>query len=155
MGGLCLCLSLAAMTVGCAGVKPMGDGTGGRGVNGGQGGNAVVVMRCNGPNGLCTDFPTSPIVDNGAPTNTCSAPSGAGPCIMEPEDGTLFPNNWLRPRVSVQGIAGPMKITVHSDQEVNDLVVYASSTTWTMRGYEEVTTASCHSPGPCGTGLSG
>ena len=107
--------------------NPDGPASGDAGDGGGHG-----VALCTGPNGLCTDFPPSPIVEPGVSTSICSAPSGPGPCIVEPENGSLFPNNWLRPRVSVQGIAGPMKITVHSDQEVNDLVVYASSTTWTM-----------------------
>lgn len=51
---------------------------------------------------------------------------------MEPQDGTLFPSNWLRPRVTAQGLSGPMKITFHSDNEANDLVVYAAASTWTM-----------------------
>jgi hypothetical protein len=127
-------LLLAATGFGCAGVKPMGTagvgGSGGGGVRpGGQGGAPV---RCSGPNGLCTDFPTAPIVEMGASTSTCSSPSGTGPCVTEPEDGTLFPNNWLRPRFSVQGAGGPMKITLHSDKESNDLTVYTAGNNWQM-----------------------
>ena len=124
---------LMAIGAGCAGVKNSPDGTGGTGGRPtGLGGHGVVQMKCSGPNGLCTDFPTEPLVDPGVATNICSAPSGSGPCILEPEDGSLFPNNWLRPRVSVQGMAGPMKITVHSDKETNDLVVYTASNNWKM-----------------------
>jgi hypothetical protein len=127
---------LMAIGAGCAGVKTPVGGSGGNGgtpVGGGLGGHGVVQMKCNGPNGLCTDFPTDPIVDPGVATNICAAPAGSGgPCILEPEDGSLFPSNWLRPRVSVQGLSGPMKITVHSDKETNDLVVYTASNTWTM-----------------------
>jgi hypothetical protein len=90
------------------------------------------IPGCTGPGGKCTDFPVDPIVDPGVSINLCAAPTGAGPCIMEPQDGTLFPANWLRPRVTAQGLSGPMKIIVHSDNEANDLVVYASSNTWTM-----------------------
>ncbi len=126
--GACL---LVAIGSGCAGVKGA-DGAGGTtGVHTGAGGRPAPV-RCSGPNGLCTDFPTDPLVDPGISTSVCSAPSGAGPCIVEPQDGSLFPNNWLRPRVNVQGISGPMKITIHSDKETNDLVAYSASNIWTM-----------------------
>jgi hypothetical protein len=101
---------------------------------GGEGGAADADggAACTGPNGLCTDFPPAPIVESGASTGTCAAPSGAGPCIREPEEGSLFPRNWLRPRVSVQGAAGSLKITVHSDREANDLVVYTTDSNWKM-----------------------
>ena len=37
----------------------------------------------------------------GAPQIFSGTPSpGGGPCLYEPQDGTLFPNNWLRPRFS-------------------------------------------------------
>jgi hypothetical protein len=49
----------------------------------------------------------------------------AGPCIIEPEPGSLFPRNWLRPRLNLQTGAktGRFQITVRADREVNDLVV--------------------------------
>jgi hypothetical protein len=125
-------LLLVAIGSGCAGVKGPGSGAaGGTGVNGGAGGRPAPV-QCTGPNGLCTDFPADPLVDQGVSQSICAAPSGSGPCIIEPQDGSLFPNNWLRPRVNVQGISGPMKITIHSDREVNQLVAYSASNVWTM-----------------------
>ncbi|HET6148596.1 MAG TPA: hypothetical protein VFH68_13765 [Polyangia bacterium] len=127
-----LLLGLAAIGSGCAGVKQNAGGVGGSGAHPGTGGRGVPVQPCRGPNGLCEDFPTAPIVDSGASTNICNAPSGNGPCITEPEDGSLFPNNWLRPRVSVQGVGGPMKITFHSERETNDLVVYTTANNWKM-----------------------
>ena len=48
------------------------------------------------------------------------------PCVTEPEDGALFPNNWLRPRVRVPGSTGALKITFHADMEANDLVAYTT-----------------------------
>ena len=130
-------LFLIATAYGCAGVKAGGDpntgagGNGGSGVHPGAGGH--IVQRCSGPNGLCTDFPTDPIVDPGVATNFCNSPSSSsGPCIIEPQDGSLFPSNWLRPRVNAQGLSGPMKVTVHSDKEANDLVVYTASNVWAM-----------------------
>src|SRR5690349_4963463 len=52
----------------------------------------------------CTDFPADTIMGDGVPADAPSRftadASGAGPCITEPQDGSLFPANWLRPRVS-------------------------------------------------------
>ena len=59
-------------------------------------------------------------------------PSGNGPCVTEPEDGSLFPNNWLPPRVHVPGNSGYLKITFHADMESTDLVVYAQGDSWTL-----------------------
>jgi hypothetical protein len=101
------------------------------GADGGGSGDAGGAP-CTGPGGLCTDFPDAPIVDPGVSTDLCTAPTGPGPCIVEPQNGTLFPNNWLRPRVNVQGLSGSMKITFHSDREAHDLVVYTGASTWTM-----------------------
>jgi hypothetical protein len=84
----------------------------------------------------CTDFPADPIIDDGTPA---SAPglftqpaAGAGPCILEPEDGTLLPATWLRPRVHVSGAASVYQITFHADIERNDLVAYTTRDTWIL-----------------------
>jgi hypothetical protein len=98
----------------------------------------VPVKPCTG---LCNDFPSAPLVTGGAPAGAPSmfagagagGGTGAGPCITEPEDGTLLPNNWLRPRVKVSAPGAPLlQITVHSSKEASDLVVYTASDTWTM-----------------------
>ena len=50
----------------------------------------------------------------------CSPAAGtaAGPCITEPENGTLLPNNWLRPRVKVRAPGATLlEIRFHSDKE--------------------------------------
>jgi hypothetical protein len=52
--------------------------------------------------------------------------------VTEPEDGALFPSNWLQPRVRVPGSTGLLKITFHADREANDLVAYASGETWSL-----------------------
>jgi hypothetical protein len=82
----------------------------------------------------CTDFPSAPIIDSGAPSNAPSQfsgnPSGTGPCVTEPEDGSLFPYNWLRPRIKWTGSSGLMQITMHADIEANDLVAYTTSDHW-------------------------
>jgi WD40 repeat protein len=133
-------LAVALAGLGCAGVKPNRSsstgagasvGSSGTGAGAGTGPGAVVMpASCNGP---CTDFPSDPINTNipAVDPGMFGTPSGAGPCVTEPEDGSLFPNNWLRPRVRVPG-ATYMKITVHADLEANDLVAYASGETWKM-----------------------
>jgi hypothetical protein len=85
------------------------------------------------------DFPAAPIVDTGAPAD---APAlfavadgpGTGPCLVEPEVGALFPDNWLRPRFSLVAAAGQtlFEIRLHTSAQANDLVVYSTSGRWTM-----------------------
>src|SRR4029079_18212988 len=59
-------------------------------------------------------------------------PSPGGPCVTEPEDGALFPNNWLPPRVRGLGSTDVLKITVHADNQANDLVAYTSGESWAL-----------------------
>jgi len=105
----------------------------GAGGHGGAG-TTVVIQPCNG---TCTDFPAAPIVTGGAPSNAATMFGGSGtaaaPCLTEPEDGSLFPNNWLRPRVKVSAPgAKVMEIRFHADKEANDLVVYTAQDSWAM-----------------------
>jgi WD40-like Beta Propeller Repeat len=115
--------------------------TGGRtGTDGGAGGSGPT--QCN----PCTDFPPTPIVDmppggSSPPSDvsTTFGPSGSGsstggPCLLDPEDGSLYPRNWLRPRFEVSPGAGEdvFEIRLHADIEANDLVVYTTATVWTM-----------------------
>ena len=51
--------------------------------------------------------------------------------MTEPEDGALFPNNWLRPRVRVPGRRAS-QITFHSDMEANNLVAYTTNESWAL-----------------------
>jgi hypothetical protein len=92
---------------------------------------------------LCTDLPTTHYIDtsNGAttPPNAESQFSGTpattgGPCILEPSDGTLIPQNWLRPRIRFTPGAGQtlFQIRIHADNQANDLYVYTTNTTWTL-----------------------
>jgi hypothetical protein len=141
-------LGLAGLlaAVGCAGVKPIqtasgsggSKGTGGIGPGGTTGtGGTITPTGCNG---TCTDFePTAnnpnPIFQEGVPTSVTGmfgTPSGNGPCITEPEEGSLFPNNWLPPRVHVPGNAGYLKITFHAGMESTDLVAYAQGDSWAL-----------------------
>ncbi len=105
------------------------------------------VAVCN----PCNDFPSAPVLDGPsdggggepvvgpAPTNSPTLfgatgdPTG-GPCVFEPEVGTLFPNNWLRARFRYVIPTGQnlFEIRVHAAREANDLVVYTRSDRWTM-----------------------
>ncbi len=98
------------------------------------------VVPCAGP---CTDFPAQPLIDPKAmlpvPANAAqifgvAGGSADGPCVFEPEPSALFPRNWLRPRVNFIRIPGHdvFEIRVHSEREVNDLVVYTTNVPWYM-----------------------
>jgi hypothetical protein len=105
----------------------------------------------------CNDFSASPgatcsggacvVIGTGA---TSGAPglfgasgsgSSGGPCLIEPQDGTLFPNGgtdgtgWLQPRVEFAPTSTSQslfEIRFHSDVEANDLVVYTTNTFWPL-----------------------
>jgi len=116
---------------GSTGSMPM-IGVGGHGGAGGS--TTVVVQPCSGK---CTDFPSAPIVTGGAPSNAATTFGGSGaataPCLTEPEDGSLFPNNWLRPRVKVSAPGATLlEIRFHAAMEANDLVVYTAQDSWAM-----------------------
>jgi hypothetical protein len=159
--GACFCLVFFGVLAGCAGAKvgivPNG-GDGGRGGGGNAGSFGPTIdldakaptppvpvdqgaapIACDKPT-ACADFQSSPINDPKSPTaipsNPASqfsgSPSGSGPCVTEPEDGSLFPYNWTRPRIKWTGVSGLVKITVHADIEANDLVVYTTADNWIM-----------------------
>jgi hypothetical protein len=151
-------LSLAAasaLALACANVNGASTGAAGAsGSNGGAGGAAAAIgvggagnAGAGGAGGAiapacdsaCPDFPKDPLIDMGLAPDVPGkfvgfAPIGPGPCITEPEDGALYPNNWLRPRVKWKGAApGTLtEIRFHADKEMNDLVAYTTSSTWTM-----------------------
>jgi len=147
--------SLVVAAFGACSAGSGGSGSGVRGSGGatGSGGSSELLVPTagttslgvgdgNGDGGLtpscdhCTDFPTAPILDTGVPANAAdqftTAASGTGPCITEPQDGSLFPSNWLRPRVKFNGSGALFQITFHADREVNDLVAYTTSKSWAM-----------------------
>ena len=106
-------------------------------IDGGPGPDAP--PNTNGP--PYHDFPSAPILDVGVPANIpelMNVPSGisAGPCLAEPQFGTLFPNNFLRPRFKLVPPANQniFEIRLHADDEANDLVVYTKNPLWTIPG---------------------
>ena len=128
--GLALVLSLAA----CG--RHTGDGNGTDGNSGDSG--ALGPDAFAGP---WTDFPGTPVIDPSAPPGAAglfgSASVGgaaAGPCLVEPEVGTLYPQNWLRPRFSWMPSAGEnlFELTLMAANETQPLIVYTAASTWTM-----------------------
>lgn len=133
-------------------VLPQGEGGGTTLTLEGGGTTATATMGdCNALkracSSNCTDFPSTPVIDSPpsdageltTPTNaasyfTAAAGSGAGPCIVDPVDGTLIPQNWLRPRFRVIPAAGQnlFQITLTSTRQANPYVIYTANTSWTM-----------------------
>lgn len=116
------------------------------GTNGGQGGTGYGGPTTSLPPlmrtceiGQCTDFPEAPIFDDvdksvaalfGEPSEMM--PSNL--CLLEPQDDSLFPANWIRPRFrfSTSGNEDVFEIRLHADRQKYDLVVYTKKTIWTM-----------------------
>jgi hypothetical protein len=76
-------------------------------------------------------------VPGNAPTLFGPTSQGArsgGPCIIEPGSNALLPRNWLRPLFRWNAPSGQnlFELRVHAANQDSDLVVYTTSTSWTM-----------------------
>ena len=120
------------------GTAPVTKGGSDGGVSTGAGNVGAVPASC-APS--CADFPPDPILTAGVPADARtmfgapgSGSQGTGPCLSDPQSGTLFPSNWLRPRFNFSAPPDQdlYEIRLHSDREKNDLIVYTDATTWTM-----------------------
>lgn len=85
------------------------------------------------------DFPAEPIIVAGAPANSptlfgAAGATSGGPCLADPEPGTLFPDNWLRPRFTwvPSGSENLFELRVTAQNQGNALVVYTTMPSWTM-----------------------
>ncbi len=97
-------------------------------------------------NSVFADFPSAPVIDApdagpSAPPNSAQlfgAPSqgaqSGGPCLIEPEIGSLYPKNWLRPRFrwAAGGGSNLFELRLSVANQTNELVVYTAATEWTM-----------------------
>jgi Tol biopolymer transport system component len=92
------------------------------------------------PTGPVTDFP-APVLDGTAPTNSpmlfgpvSQGATSGGPCLVEPENDVVYPQNWLRPRFTWNAASGEnlFELRLHVANQIDDLVVYTTNTTWTM-----------------------
>jgi hypothetical protein len=142
IGSLTSAIGFLALALGCAGVKQGSSGTGGSGNAsglGGFGGSGMMVTPCTGPNGLCNDFTADPMpVGSNVPGNAAAifgvagTGSNGGPCLIEPQENTLFPRNWLRPRFRFTAGQGLYEIRLNAPNQQYEQVVYTTDTTWTM-----------------------
>jgi hypothetical protein len=123
-----------------------GDG-GGSGTLFGDGAVVPEEAGFTGPlPGPFGDLPATPILD--MPDGGAAAPAGSpqlfgppsqgaqsgGPCLVEPEVGALYPNNWLRPRFAwtTPNSESLFELRIHADNQTSDLVVYTTQMQWTM-----------------------
>ena len=144
-------LLLAACAAGGGSGKQQGQG--GAGTSGDGAGGLMFPTGSGGSGGIfdpgpicnpCEDFPKAPIFDTaGAPPpgnspelfgDPSNSSGSGGPCLIEPPLGALFPKNWVRPRFRFTPPSGQslFEIRLHADIETNDLVVYTTSSQWTM-----------------------
>ncbi|HEX8790539.1 MAG TPA: hypothetical protein VF765_06275 [Polyangiaceae bacterium] len=121
-------------------------GSEGGGDTGGEGGPCLFCAEGGDGYLVYGDFPPQPILD--MPDAGAAAPPNAGqlfggpsqgaqsggPCLIEPEVGSLYPKNWLRPRFSWIAANGEnlFELRLHVANQSNDLVVYTTQTQWTM-----------------------
>jgi len=92
--------------------------------------------------GQCSDFPATPILDTGVPSNAPSLFTGTtftgSLCLLEPQlsangqEGAMIPANWVRPRFHIAPTTGIdlFEIRIHSEAEKNDLLVYTTQTSY-------------------------
>jgi hypothetical protein len=165
LSGLVLASACSAGKAGTSS-RPVGGsgaatGSGGNGLNPGGGGAGSLIFTQPDPDsgagvdpdpgnpniihpicgtGMCTDFPTQPIVGDGVPANAAALfgdPANftaGGLCALEPQlsagtkQGAMLPANWVRPRFRVAAPAGIdlLEIRLHSPVEKNDLVAYTT-----------------------------
>ncbi len=155
---LALFVSPSCLLLACAGVKsaPTGGTAAAGGTTGTTGSGGSLAMGAggsfetgaggsSGPPGCpggCGDFAGGPYGPDGttalpadaAQTFAGSAAGSGGPCLLEPQEGTLLPNNWLRPRFSwtSTGTGDLYELHVTAPNQNADLIVYTDKTSWTM-----------------------
>jgi hypothetical protein len=92
-------------------------------------------VSCSGGDCVIVDT-TGPGAVPASPASLFSSPStSGGPCLVEPQDGTMFPNGWTRPRISYAPASSSQnvfQVRLHSDVEDADLVVYTTATNYTL-----------------------
>jgi hypothetical protein len=138
-----------SLVLGCAGVKQNDSTTGSGGGSGASTGNGGSTGTGGGGanpppstcNGACDDFAGGPFGPDGTSGSVMSGwaqifsgsgSSSGGPCLYEPQNGTLFPSNWLRPRFSWTATGDLYELRVSAANQTDDLIVYTDQTSWTM-----------------------
>ncbi len=110
-------------------INPFGDG--GDGSDGGPStfsdfGDPIVVSGDGGAGAPANSEQLFGAADAGA--------ASGGPCLIEPEIGSLYPHNWLRPRFHWIAANGEnlFEVRLHAPNQTKDLLVYTTDTMWTM-----------------------
>jgi hypothetical protein len=129
-------------SAGAAGTSTVGTGgtigVGGSGTAGSTTTLPPLSRTCD--SGTCTDFPEAPLTDGAPPANAAERfgaaanSTSSGICLIEPQDDTLFPANWIRPRFRFSAAGGEdlFEIRLHAEREKYDLVVHTTNKIWTM-----------------------
>jgi mono/diheme cytochrome c family protein len=106
------------------------------------------------PNTTRDDF-ANPVLDVGVPSNAqqlfgAADRSGLGPCLFEPEVGSLFPNNWLplRFRFTTNNQENLYQITLVVPNEVHPLIIYTAASGYVLSNgtWGVITAASAGAP---------
>jgi hypothetical protein len=147
--GLGVALSAAALGVACGNSGGSGFGSP-PGAEGGVDASTVPEGAAsdsrlpNFDSGFFDDFPTTPIVQKGLPSDIAmqfgASGTGAPPCLSEPPTNAMVPRDWtplfMEYAAPSVGDAAPdanvfeIKLTV--DNQAHPLLAYVSTTTWTL-----------------------
>jgi hypothetical protein len=115
-------------------------------------------------------FPEAPVIEGDAPQNAralfemapANAVLAAAPCVITPEEGTIYPRNWLRPRVEftpvalhdlyeivfrVQGLERPLRVYTTTPETTLSASLWNSLRTHVVDEPVEVTIRSAHTSG--------
>lgn len=115
----------------------VGAGSGLGGIEGGDNAlgiptNVILKPQCDAdcPGFSDPDDPTQPwvVVDgtvSDADRATLDAGGGAGLCISEPAQGSIFPAAWTRPRFNFTGGAAPVKVVLTTARMRHPLTIYS------------------------------
>lgn len=102
-----------------------------------DGGTEAATTELPPLDGPYEDFPAAPITDPSMSDKLfdgVTPDSSGGPCLSEPEIGSMVPRNWLRPRFrwTASSDQKVFELRVHAKNQMHDLVVLTKSTQWTM-----------------------
>ena len=144
---LCGAVAALAMAISCGDSEatPGGGASGGSGGSGAAGGTITASGGTGGGfnfggQGPYEDFPASPIVDDGLPSDIAdqfaagaSEPSG-GPCLQEPTLDAMVPGNWtpLLFEWSAPAELTVFELQLEVDNQVNPLLIYTANPAHTI-----------------------
>ncbi|MCH2108005.1 MAG: hypothetical protein MK135_01660, partial [Polyangiaceae bacterium] len=107
----------------------LGDSQGG--INGSFGGGVVNgATAADWPGAASPDY--APDAPAGIEGLFAGVSAGAG-CVTEPQDGTILPRNWLRPRFKMSGTVAGYMVVLSSSAMDNDLVGYGGPSGYKLK----------------------